>query len=139
MLANLGQANAIDLVARGGVQTGQDSAAAIDQRNRALADEDAFNIRFIGDEKQQQLSFRKQNLLSAVGSEQLAAIGARLGTEFRQQNLETQVGAAGQKAQDIGTDAMFSIGNKLLSSAGSFNFGSNAPPKQTADQIMGLT
>ena len=35
-LGRLGQANAIDLVARGGVPTGQDSAGAIDEYNREM-------------------------------------------------------------------------------------------------------
>jgi hypothetical protein len=119
MLASLGQSNTIDLVARGGIETGQDSAGAIDQRNRELSDEDVGNIRLMGDAKQQQLSFRKQNLQSAIGNEELRSTFSQLGTDFKLQNLETQIGTAGQKAQDIGVDAMFNIGSKLLGAGSS--------------------
>jgi hypothetical protein len=138
MLASLGQSNAIDLVARGGIETGQDSSGAIDQRNRQMSDEDAQNIRLIGDAKQQMLSFRKQNLQSAIGNEQLRSTFAQLGTDFKLQNLETQVATAGQKAQDIGIDAMFNIGSKLIGSGSSmFGLGSS-PSAGGADAIMGL-
>jgi hypothetical protein len=137
MLASLGQSNAIDLVARGGIETGQDSAGAIDQRNRQMSDEDVANIRLMGDAKQQQLSFRKQNLQTAIGNEQLRSTFAQLGTDFKLQNLETQVATAGQKAQDIGIDAMFNIGSKLMGSISGMGFGAS-PSAGGADAIMGL-
>lgn len=142
MLASLGQSNAIDLVARGGVQTGQDSAGAIDQYNRQLSDEDVSNIRMMGDARQQQLSFRKQNLQSEVGNEELRSTFAQIGTDFKLQNLESQVATAGQKANDIGVDAMFKIGSTLLGSVGSIGslggsggYTTNADMKQTDAEI----
>jgi hypothetical protein len=138
MLDSLTQSNAIDLVARGGVQTGQDSSGAIDQRNRAMAEEDVSNFKLMNESNQQQLSFRKQNLQSAIGNEQLRSTFAQLGTDFKLQNLETQVATAGQKAQDIGIDAMFNIGSKLIGSGSSmFGLGSS-PSAGGADAIMGL-
>jgi hypothetical protein len=129
MLDSLTQSNAIDLVARGGVQTGQDSSGAIDQRNRAMAEEDVSNFKLMNESNQQQLSFRKQNLQSAVGMEELRSTFSQLGTDFKLQNLESQVSSAGQKAQDIGIDAMFSIGSKLLGSVGSMGGGSDSGVK----------
>ena len=123
MLANLGQANAIDLVARGGVETGQDSSGAIDQRNQQLSDEDVANIRMMGESKQQQLSFRKQNLSDAAAMQNLGSTFSQVAANFKQQNLESQVATAGQQANDIGIDAMFNISSKLLGSVGSMNFG----------------
>ena len=66
-MARLAQANAIDMVARGGVATGQDSAAAIDAGNLAAGEEDIDNASLMGESAKKQLSFRKSNFQLAAG------------------------------------------------------------------------
>lgn len=126
-LSRLMQGNAIDLVARGGVATGQDSASAIDDYNRAMAQEDVDTIRFMGQGQQRQLSFRKQNLEMAAKGETLRQLYAQAGGQNKIDALGRQIGDMGARAQDIGTDAMFKIGGTLLNFAGSVGGGGTDP------------
>jgi len=123
-LDHLMQANAIDLVARGGVQTGQDSAAAIENYNRDVTEEDVGTIKLMGESAKRQLSFRKKNFeLSAMG-EQLRGQFARLAGAFKQENLEGQIEEAGAKARDLGSDAIFKVLGSLTGMGASMSGGS---------------
>jgi hypothetical protein len=126
-LDQLMQSNAIDLVARGGVQTGQDSASAIDDRNRAMTEEDISSMRFMSESQKRQLSFRKQNLEMAAQGEELRGLYAQAGGQNKIEAGDRQIADLGARAQDIGTNAMFTIGKTLLSSAGSFGGGKTDP------------
>jgi hypothetical protein len=139
-LARLGQANAIDLVARGGVQTGQDSASAIDDYNRSMVAEDVSTMRMMGESQKRQLSFRKQNLEMAAKGEELRGLYAQAGGQNKVDALGRQIADFGARAQDIGTDAMFKIGGTLLSTAGSIGGGATTDPRDvySGDRTGGL-
>ena len=122
-LGRLMQGNAIDLVARGGVATGQDSSAAIGDYNKALTEEDVGTIKLMGESRQRQLSFRKANLEFAAQGEDLRQTLFNLGSYYKQQGLEQQVHEAGAKAQDIGVDTMFKLLSTAMGSVGSIGGG----------------
>jgi hypothetical protein len=132
-LDRLLQGNAIDLVARGGVQTGQDSASAIDDYNRAMAEEDVGTMRMMGESAKRQLSFRKQNLEMAAKGAELQGLYGQATGQNKVDALERQKADLGARAQDIGSDAVFKIGSTLMNFAGS-NFGGSKTP--STDETM---
>lgn len=132
------QGNAIDLVARGGMQTGQDSASAIDDRNRAMVAEDVNSMRFLSESGKRQLTFRKQNLEMAAKGEQLRGLYAQAGGQNKIEAGDRQIADLGARAQNIGTEALFKIGNTLLSNAGAIG-GAAAGGGYTTNAEMKVT
>ena len=69
-IARLWQANAIDLVGRGGQSDGTDSTAVLQAENARLGEKDVTNIRLMGESRVSKLSFRQtQQNLGAMASE----------------------------------------------------------------------
>ena len=90
-IAKLWQANAADLVGRGGVSGDGGSGDVIQAYNAGIGDEDISNIRLIGESKVNQLSFRQtQYNLAATGSD-LDALNAgdNASRQISQQDAQT--------------------------------------------------
>lgn len=104
-IAKIWQANAIDLVARGGRSDGTDSMAALQAENARLGEEDVANIRLMGESRVNKLSFRKKQF-------ELGASAADLSAIFTGEN-------AARKTNDLYTDMGFKLMGTALSAAGS--------------------
>jgi hypothetical protein len=113
-LAHLEQTNAIDLVARGGVATGQDSAGAIDEYNRAMAEGEGLRSIFAD----------------------LRATGRDAASAAKQRQLEMSVADAGAQAQEGTMDALLAGGGKLFSLGLSYDSGKGGGKGKTPAEDM---
>ena len=105
-IAQLWQANAIDLVGRGGVAGDAGSGDVIQAYNKDLGDEDLANIRLMGESQVNKLSFRKSQQLMGVSASELDSFNAREGANrqiegFQQQAVFKILGAGMNAASGI--------------------------------------
>jgi hypothetical protein len=113
-MTRLGQANLIDMVARGGIATGQDSLAAIDRGNLEAGEADIENIKMMGESAKRQLSFRKSNFeLQAMG-EKLRSIFGDTAAEGKQRSLDLQAEDVRARGSEAMTSALLAGGGKLF-------------------------
>jgi hypothetical protein len=105
-IAQLWQANAIDLVARGGVAGEGGSGDVAQAYNKELGDEDLSRIRLIGESQVNRLSFRRTQQLMGVAASELDAFNAR-----EQSN---------RQIEGFGQQAFFQIGQAALSAGSKF-------------------
>jgi len=122
-IGRLFQANAIDMIARGGIATGQDSGGAIDRANLEAGEEDVSNIKMMGESAKRQLSFRKSNLELAVQGEKLRSIFGDTAAEGKQRSFDLQSADIDARTSDARTSALMAAGGKLFSMGMSYGSG----------------
>jgi hypothetical protein len=127
-IAQLWQANAIDLVGRGGVSGDGGSGDVIQKYNLGIGDEDIANIRLMGESKVNQLSFRQTQYNLAASGADLDAINAgdNASRQISQQDAQTSNAMTGIVLSTLGKV----VGGGSAMFGGGGGGGGGVPPAQ---------